>query len=140
MRWLWAWLRARISTNPGFAQVCDALPNACRIIETRIGDATTFAAGTVKLSLMEPGTHVVPHTGATNFRLRMYKHPIHALHCVSFGAQSKGARIVSAQIVCRHFHVWRYGLMGRGTYMDGDMTMSDFNRQLSVELSVEIVV
>ena len=48
------------------------MPKTCAIMEAKVTDATHFKDGTIKLSLMEAGTHVVAHTAASNSRLRIH--------------------------------------------------------------------
>ncbi|XP_019628578.1 PREDICTED: aspartyl/asparaginyl beta-hydroxylase-like [Branchiostoma belcheri] len=50
---------------------CKRAPETCSIISF-IKDATGCTRGQVKYSIMQPGTHVWPHTGPTNCRLRMH--------------------------------------------------------------------
>eukprot|EP00058_Branchiostoma_floridae_P002981 XP_002588469.1 hypothetical protein BRAFLDRAFT_259568 [Branchiostoma floridae] len=50
---------------------CNRAPHTCSII-SNIKDATGCKRGQIKYSIMQPGTHVWPHTGPTNCRLRMH--------------------------------------------------------------------
>uniref|UniRef100_A0A7N8XHW2 Un-named hu7910 n=1 Tax=Mastacembelus armatus TaxID=205130 RepID=A0A7N8XHW2_9TELE len=50
---------------------CQAVPKTCSLIE-RYPEATGCKRGQIKFSVMQPGTHVWPHTGPTNCRLRMH--------------------------------------------------------------------
>ncbi|XP_077410198.1 aspartyl/asparaginyl beta-hydroxylase isoform X2 [Vanacampus margaritifer] len=50
---------------------CQAVPKTCSLLE-RFPDATGCKRGQIKFSVMQPGTHVWPHTGPTNCRLRMH--------------------------------------------------------------------
>ncbi|XP_061522792.1 aspartyl/asparaginyl beta-hydroxylase isoform X2 [Phycodurus eques] len=53
------------------ATSCQAAPKTCSLLE-RFPEATGCKRGQIKLSAMRPGTHVWPHTGPTNCRLRMH--------------------------------------------------------------------
>ncbi|XP_025829421.1 aspartyl/asparaginyl beta-hydroxylase [Agrilus planipennis] len=50
---------------------CQSCPLTCSIIE-RLHDARYCRRGQVKFSVMHPGTHVWPHCGPTNCRLRAH--------------------------------------------------------------------
>ncbi|XP_078147630.1 aspartyl/asparaginyl beta-hydroxylase [Centroberyx gerrardi] len=50
---------------------CRSVPKTCSILE-RYPEATGCKRGQIKFSVMHPGTHVWPHTGPTNCRLRMH--------------------------------------------------------------------
>ncbi|XP_058250670.1 aspartyl/asparaginyl beta-hydroxylase isoform X1 [Hemibagrus wyckioides] len=50
---------------------CQSVPKTCALLE-RFNEATTCKRGQIKFSVMQPGTHVWPHTGPTNCRLRMH--------------------------------------------------------------------
>ncbi|XP_068504854.1 aspartyl/asparaginyl beta-hydroxylase isoform X10 [Syngnathus scovelli] len=50
---------------------CQAVPKTCSLLE-RFPEATGCKRGQIKFSVMQPGTHVWPHTGPTNCRLRMH--------------------------------------------------------------------
>ncbi|XP_047012692.1 aspartyl/asparaginyl beta-hydroxylase isoform X15 [Ictalurus punctatus] len=50
---------------------CQSVPKTCALLE-RFKEATTCKRGQIKFSVMHPGTHVWPHTGPTNCRLRMH--------------------------------------------------------------------
>uniref|UniRef100_A0A674AH16 Aspartyl/asparaginyl beta-hydroxylase-like n=1 Tax=Salmo trutta TaxID=8032 RepID=A0A674AH16_SALTR len=50
---------------------CDSVPKTCGLLE-RYPEATGCKRGQIKFSVMQPGTHVWPHTGPTNCRLRMH--------------------------------------------------------------------
>uniref|UniRef100_A0A8C5B451 Un-named hu7910 n=1 Tax=Gadus morhua TaxID=8049 RepID=A0A8C5B451_GADMO len=50
---------------------CRSVPKTCSLLE-RFPEATNCKRGQIKFSVMQPGTHVWPHTGPTNCRLRMH--------------------------------------------------------------------
>ncbi|XP_016520564.1 aspartyl/asparaginyl beta-hydroxylase isoform X7 [Poecilia formosa] len=50
---------------------CQGVPKTCALME-RFPEATGCKRGQIKFSVMQPGTHVWPHTGPTNCRLRMH--------------------------------------------------------------------
>jgi len=50
---------------------CDRVPFTCRTIEV-FQPAAGCRRGQVKFSIMEPGSHVWPHCGPTNCRLRAH--------------------------------------------------------------------
>lgn len=50
---------------------CSLAPLTCRLISA-YSEASTCTRGQIKFSLMEPGTHVWPHCGPTNCRLRAH--------------------------------------------------------------------
>ncbi|PIK51261.1 Aspartyl/asparaginyl beta-hydroxylase [Apostichopus japonicus] len=50
---------------------CSRTPKTCEIIDS-IPDSAGCKRGQVKFSVMHPGTHVWPHTGPTNCRLRSH--------------------------------------------------------------------
>ncbi|CAL8313052.1 unnamed protein product [Merluccius merluccius] len=50
---------------------CRSVPKTCSFLE-RFPEATNCKRGQIKFSVMQPGTHVWPHTGPTNCRLRMH--------------------------------------------------------------------
>ncbi|KAG8133639.1 hypothetical protein E2320_011450, partial [Naja naja] len=50
---------------------CNSVPKSCALLE-RFSEATGCRRGQIKYSVMHPGTHVWPHTGPTNCRLRMH--------------------------------------------------------------------
>ncbi|XP_028288117.1 aspartyl/asparaginyl beta-hydroxylase isoform X3 [Parambassis ranga] len=50
---------------------CQGVPKTCSLLE-RFPEATGCKRGQIKFSVMQPGTHVWPHTGPTNCRLRMH--------------------------------------------------------------------
>ncbi|XP_036790782.1 aspartyl/asparaginyl beta-hydroxylase isoform X15 [Oncorhynchus mykiss] len=50
---------------------CRSVPKTCGLLE-RYPEATGCKRGQIKFSVMQPGTHVWPHTGPTNCRLRMH--------------------------------------------------------------------
>ncbi|XP_061094027.1 aspartyl/asparaginyl beta-hydroxylase isoform X7 [Conger conger] len=50
---------------------CHSVPKTCALLE-RYPEATGCKRGQIKYSVMQPGTHVWPHTGPTNCRLRMH--------------------------------------------------------------------
>jgi len=49
---------------------CNKAPKTCELIESF--PATKCKRGQVKFSIMQPGTHVWPHTGPTNCRIRSH--------------------------------------------------------------------
>ncbi|KAK7175664.1 hypothetical protein R3I93_000048 [Phoxinus phoxinus] len=53
------------------ASSCRSVPKTCALLE-RFPEATGCKRGQIKFSVMRPGTHVWPHTGPTNCRLRMH--------------------------------------------------------------------
>ncbi|XP_077952520.1 aspartyl/asparaginyl beta-hydroxylase isoform X19 [Gasterosteus aculeatus] len=50
---------------------CRDVPKTCSLLEKH-SEATGCKRGQIKFSVMHPGTHVWPHTGPTNCRLRMH--------------------------------------------------------------------
>ena len=50
---------------------CERCPTTCKIIDS-IPEAKTCKRGQVKFSVIHPGTHVWPHCGPTNCRLRVH--------------------------------------------------------------------
>ncbi|KAM9551077.1 aspartyl/asparaginyl beta-hydroxylase-like isoform 5-T5 [Salvelinus alpinus] len=50
---------------------CRSVPKTCGLLE-RFPEAIGCKRGQIKFSVMQPGTHVWPHTGPTNCRLRMH--------------------------------------------------------------------
>ncbi|XP_050970085.1 aspartyl/asparaginyl beta-hydroxylase isoform X6 [Labeo rohita] len=50
---------------------CRYVPKTCALLE-RYSEATSCKRGQIKFSVMQAGTHVWPHTGPTNCRLRMH--------------------------------------------------------------------
>ncbi|KAG8442011.1 hypothetical protein GDO86_010979 [Hymenochirus boettgeri] len=50
---------------------CAAAPKTCALLD-RFPESTGCRRGQIKFSVMHPGTHVWPHTGPTNCRLRMH--------------------------------------------------------------------
>ncbi|XP_061820988.1 aspartyl/asparaginyl beta-hydroxylase-like isoform X1 [Nerophis lumbriciformis] len=50
---------------------CQTAPKTCSLLE-KFPEATGCKRGQIKFSVMQPGTHVWPHTGPTNCRLRMH--------------------------------------------------------------------
>ncbi|XP_065483749.1 aspartyl/asparaginyl beta-hydroxylase isoform X3 [Caloenas nicobarica] len=60
------WQQGRKNEN-----ACKSVPKTCALLE-RFPEATGCRRGQVKYSIMHPGTHVWPHTGPTNCRLRMH--------------------------------------------------------------------
>uniref|UniRef100_A0AAV2L302 Un-named hu7910 n=1 Tax=Knipowitschia caucasica TaxID=637954 RepID=A0AAV2L302_KNICA len=50
---------------------CENVPQTCALLE-KFPEATRCKRGQIKFSVMRPGTHVWPHTGPTNCRLRMH--------------------------------------------------------------------
>ena len=50
---------------------CEKTPYTCYLID-QIAPANTCRRGQVKFSLIAPGTHIVPHCGPTNCRLRAH--------------------------------------------------------------------
>ncbi|XP_067305358.1 aspartyl/asparaginyl beta-hydroxylase isoform X3 [Pseudorasbora parva] len=53
------------------ASACRSVPKTCALLE-RYPEATGCKRGQIKFSVMQSGTHVWPHTGPTNCRLRMH--------------------------------------------------------------------
>lgn len=53
------------------ASSCGSVPKTCALLE-RFPETTGCKRGQIKFSVMQPGTHVWPHTGPTNCRLRMH--------------------------------------------------------------------
>ncbi|XP_041923356.1 aspartyl/asparaginyl beta-hydroxylase isoform X7 [Alosa sapidissima] len=53
------------------ASSCRSVPKTCALLD-RYPEATSCKRGQIKFSVMQPGTHVWPHTGPTNCRLRMH--------------------------------------------------------------------
>uniref|UniRef100_A0A8C2EM71 Un-named hu7910 n=1 Tax=Cyprinus carpio TaxID=7962 RepID=A0A8C2EM71_CYPCA len=53
------------------AASCRYVPKTCGLLE-RYTEATSCKRGQIKFSVMQAGTHVWPHTGPTNCRLRMH--------------------------------------------------------------------
>ncbi|XP_064363560.1 aspartyl/asparaginyl beta-hydroxylase isoform X10 [Dromaius novaehollandiae] len=60
------WQQGRKNEN-----ACKGAPKTCALLE-RFPEATGCRRGQIKYSVMHPGTHVWPHTGPTNCRLRMH--------------------------------------------------------------------
>lgn len=54
-----------------YVQNCQKCPRVCEILQT-FPDASKCRRGQIKFSVMEPGTHVWPHCGPTNCRLRLH--------------------------------------------------------------------
>ncbi|KAM4606302.1 aspartyl/asparaginyl beta-hydroxylase [Polymixia lowei] len=52
-------------------EACRSVPKTCSLLD-RYPEATGCKRGQIKFSVMQPGTHVWPHTGPTNCRLRMH--------------------------------------------------------------------
>lgn len=50
---------------------CKRCPFTCKLVES-LSDATGCRRGQIKFSVMHPGTHVWPHCGPTNCRLRAH--------------------------------------------------------------------
>ncbi|XP_060949434.1 aspartyl/asparaginyl beta-hydroxylase-like isoform X2 [Limanda limanda] len=50
---------------------CQGVQKTCSLLE-RYTEATGCKRGQIKFSVMQPGTHVWPHTGPTNCRLRIH--------------------------------------------------------------------
>ncbi|XP_078072349.1 aspartyl/asparaginyl beta-hydroxylase isoform X5 [Mustelus asterias] len=50
---------------------CKQVPKTCALFE-KFPESTGCKRGQIKYSVMHPGTHVWPHTGPTNCRLRMH--------------------------------------------------------------------
>ncbi|XP_052416166.1 aspartyl/asparaginyl beta-hydroxylase isoform X6 [Carassius gibelio] len=53
------------------ASSCRHVPKTCGLLE-RYPETTSCKRGQIKFSVMQAGTHVWPHTGPTNCRLRMH--------------------------------------------------------------------
>ncbi|KAM9626606.1 aspartyl/asparaginyl beta-hydroxylase isoform 1-T1 [Trichechus inunguis] len=60
------WQQGRKNEN-----ACKGAPKTCALLE-KFPEATGCRRGQIKYSVMHPGTHVWPHTGPTNCRLRMH--------------------------------------------------------------------
>ncbi|XP_054840887.1 aspartyl/asparaginyl beta-hydroxylase isoform X2 [Eublepharis macularius] len=60
------WQQGRKNDNS-----CKSVPKTCALLE-RFPETTGCRRGQIKYSVMHPGTHVWPHTGPTNCRLRMH--------------------------------------------------------------------
>ncbi|XP_025030526.1 aspartyl/asparaginyl beta-hydroxylase isoform X2 [Python bivittatus] len=60
------WQQGRKNEN-----ACNSVPKTCALLE-RFSETTGCRRGQIKYSVMHPGTHVWPHTGPTNCRLRMH--------------------------------------------------------------------
>ncbi|XP_053098564.1 aspartyl/asparaginyl beta-hydroxylase-like, partial [Hemicordylus capensis] len=76
------WQQGRKNEN-----ACRSVPKTCELLE-RFPEATGCRRGQIKYSVMHPGTHVWPHTGPTNCRLRMH---------LGLVIPKKGCRIRCAQ-------------------------------------------
>ncbi|XP_051016016.1 aspartyl/asparaginyl beta-hydroxylase isoform X1 [Acomys russatus] len=60
------WQQGRKNEN-----ACKGAPKTCALLE-KFSETTGCRRGQIKYSIMHPGTHVWPHTGPTNCRLRMH--------------------------------------------------------------------
>ncbi|XP_062935499.1 aspartyl/asparaginyl beta-hydroxylase isoform X4 [Cynocephalus volans] len=60
------WQQGRKNEN-----ACKGAPKTCTLLE-KFPETTGCRRGQIKYSVMHPGTHVWPHTGPTNCRLRMH--------------------------------------------------------------------
>ncbi|CAH6777311.1 Asph [Phodopus roborovskii] len=60
------WQQGRKNEN-----ACKGAPKTCTLLE-KFTETTGCRRGQIKYSIMHPGTHVWPHTGPTNCRLRMH--------------------------------------------------------------------
>ncbi|XP_067836261.1 aspartyl/asparaginyl beta-hydroxylase isoform X2 [Heptranchias perlo] len=60
------WQQGRRTENS-----CKQVPKTCALLE-KFPESTGCKRGQIKYSVMWPGTHVWPHTGPTNCRLRMH--------------------------------------------------------------------
>uniref|UniRef100_I3MIY9 Aspartyl/asparaginyl beta-hydroxylase n=1 Tax=Ictidomys tridecemlineatus TaxID=43179 RepID=I3MIY9_ICTTR len=60
------WQQGRKNEN-----ACKGAPKTCTLLE-KFPETTGCRRGQIKYSIMHPGTHVWPHTGPTNCRLRMH--------------------------------------------------------------------
>uniref|UniRef100_A0A4X2L9D0 Uncharacterized protein n=1 Tax=Vombatus ursinus TaxID=29139 RepID=A0A4X2L9D0_VOMUR len=60
------WQQGRKNEN-----ACRGAPKTCALLE-KFPETTGCRRGQIKYSVMHPGTHVWPHTGPTNCRLRMH--------------------------------------------------------------------
>ncbi|KAK2527996.1 Asph [Columba guinea] len=67
------WQQVLYAFSPGRKNenACKSVPKTCALLE-RFPEATGCRRGQIKYSIMHPGTHVWPHTGPTNCRLRMH--------------------------------------------------------------------
>ncbi|KAM6953746.1 aspartyl/asparaginyl beta-hydroxylase-like [Aplochiton taeniatus] len=60
------WQQGRKATD-----ACLSVPKTCSLLD-KYPEATGCKRGQIKFSVMQPGTHVWPHTGPTNCRLRLH--------------------------------------------------------------------
>ncbi|XP_055969418.1 aspartyl/asparaginyl beta-hydroxylase isoform X2 [Sorex fumeus] len=60
------WQQGRKNENS-----CKGAPKTCSLLD-KFSETTGCRRGQIKYSVMHPGTHVWPHTGPTNCRLRMH--------------------------------------------------------------------
>ncbi|XP_015454157.1 aspartyl/asparaginyl beta-hydroxylase isoform X2 [Pteropus alecto] len=60
------WQQGRKNEN-----ACKGVPKTCSLLD-KFPETTGCRRGQIKYSVMHPGTHVWPHTGPTNCRLRMH--------------------------------------------------------------------
>ncbi|XP_072590769.1 aspartyl/asparaginyl beta-hydroxylase isoform X7 [Vulpes vulpes] len=60
------WQQGRKNEN-----ACKGAPKTCSLLD-KFPETTGCRRGQIKYSIMHPGTHVWPHTGPTNCRLRMH--------------------------------------------------------------------
>ncbi|XP_038622404.1 aspartyl/asparaginyl beta-hydroxylase isoform X2 [Tachyglossus aculeatus] len=60
------WQQGRKNEN-----ACKSVPRTCALLD-KFPETTGCRRGQIKYSVMHPGTHVWPHTGPTNCRLRMH--------------------------------------------------------------------
>ncbi|KAM9050328.1 aspartyl/asparaginyl beta-hydroxylase isoform 3-T3 [Megaptera novaeangliae] len=60
------WQQGRKNEN-----ACKGAPKTCSLLD-KFPETTGCRRGQIKYSVMQPGTHVWPHTGPTNCRLRMH--------------------------------------------------------------------
>ncbi|XP_065844474.1 uncharacterized protein [Oscarella lobularis] len=85
----WTELRLK-SSGHGFTKACDYFPKTMKVIR---GCGEEFTS--IKFSAIQPGTHIRPHTGPTNERLRVHLALVHR----------GGARIR----VNDKWHTWKEG-------------------------------
>ncbi|CAH3149306.1 unnamed protein product [Porites lobata] len=93
------------------AAACQKTPQTCAIIDT-IHDATSCKRGQIKYSVMLPGTHVWPHTGPTNCRLRLHLGLVIPKHvAIRVGRETKTWEEGKAIIIDDSFdhEVWHNG-------------------------------
>lgn len=65
------WRQFTLYTKGQKGKDCDRTPKTCALV-SKMTAAASCKRGQIKYSIMMPGTHVWPHTGPTNCRLRMH--------------------------------------------------------------------